>query len=218
MTRVAIVDSGVNFAHPHLGIPSRGIALVGDGWDDPAGHGTCVAALVHWLAPAAELDAVRVLAADLRMSGADLARGIALAVERGARIVNVSIGTRESAHHEAIAAAVAGAAAAGALVVAAALLGASGMLPAGLQGVVPVAPRFDGVLVRYDHSEWPAWTASGEARPFEGQRSNFRGPSMAAARVSGALAALVGEGVAAPDLLAALAEVAAGVRTAAWLR
>ena len=216
--RVAIVDSGVNFAHPHLGVPSRGIALVGDGWDDPAGHGTCVAALVHWLAPAAELDAVRVLPADLRMSGADLARGIGVAVERGARIVNVSIGTREPAHQGAIAAAVAGAAAAGALVVAAALPGASGMLPAGLPGVVPVAPRFDGVLVRHDPGHWPEWTASGEARPFTGQRSNFRGPSMAAARVSGALAALLAEGVPASDLLAALAEVAAGVRAAPWLR
>jgi len=218
MIRVAIVDSGVNFAHPHLGIPAEGIDLVGQGEGDPAGHGTCVAALVHWLAPAAVLDAIRVLPADLRMSGADLARGIALAVERGAAIVNVSIGTREPTHRAALAAAVAGAAAAGAIVVAAALPGARDMLPAGLPGVVAVAPRFDGLLLHHDPTEWPPWTASGEARPYEGQRSNFRGPSMAAARVSGALAALALEGVPSAELLAALTDLATGARRDALLR
>jgi thermitase len=195
MIRVAIVDSGVNFEHPHLRLPARGISLVdGEGFDDPAGHGTCVAALVHWLAPDAELDAIRVLPADLHISGADLARGITVAVERGAHIVNVSIGTRVDTHRALLQGAVEGARAAGALVVAAALPGVHTMLPAGLEGVVAVAPRFDGVLLAHDPKAWPAWTASGEARPFEGQRSNYRGPSMATARVSGTLAALAKDG------------------------
>ena len=216
--RVAIVDSGVNFAHPHLRLPAEGAALVGEGFDDSAGHGTCVAALVHWLAPAAALDAIRVLPADLRISGAELARGILLAAERGAQIINVSIGTREPTHADAIGAAVASAVAAGARVVAAALPGARAMLPAGVSGAIAVAPRFDAVLLAHDERQWPAWSADGEARPFEGQRSNFRGPSMAAARVSGALARLADEGVAPAQLLAALAEIAAGRRPAPWLR
>jgi len=216
--RVAIVDSGVNFAHPHLGVPAQGVSLVGDGFDDPSGHGTCVAALVHWLAPDAVIDAVRVLPADLRISGAELARAITLAVERGAGIVNVSIGTREEAHATAIAAAVERAVAAGALVVAAALPGVRTMLPAGVPGAIAVAPRFDDALLAHDEREWPPWSAGGQARPFEGQRSNFRGPSMATARVSGALAHLAGEGVARADLLAALAAVANGARPAPWLR
>ncbi len=130
----------------------------------------------------------------------------------------MSIGTREPTHRDALAAAVAGAAAAGAIVVAAALPGARDMLPAGLPGVVAVAPRFDGLLLRHDSTQWPAWSASGEARPYEGQRSNFRGPSMAAARVSGALAALALEGVPARELLGALAEVASGARGGAFLQ
>ena len=205
VVRVAIVDSGVNFAHPHVAVEALGVSLVEGGIDDPAGHGTCVAALVHWLAPDAVLDAVRVLPADLRISGADLARGIAVAVQRGARIVNVSIGTKEDTHRAAIEAAVASATAAGALVVAAALPGVRALLPASLPGVVAVAPRFDGVLVAHDPAAWPPWSASGEARPFPGQRTNFRGPSMAAARVSGSLAALAAAGVPAGELLAWLA-------------
>ena len=216
--RVAIVDSGVNFAHPHLQVPAEGVSLVGDGFDDPAGHGTCVAALVHWLAPDATLDAVRVLPADLRISGAELARGIALAVERGAAIVNVSIGTREPTHQDALASAVEAARRQGALVVAAALPGARSMLPAGLPGVVAVTPRFDGRLFAYEERDWPSWSASGEARPYEGQRSNFRGPSMACARVSGALARLASEDVAPAALLAALQQIAGGTRGAPWSR
>ena len=192
-TRVAIVDSGVNFAHPHLGLPPQGIALVGDDFSDPAGHGTCVAALVHWLAPEAVIDAVRVLPADLRISGADLARGIEVAVARGAHIVNVSIGTREPTHRAALEAAVTAATKAGAIVVAAALPTTRQMLPASLPGVIAVAPRFDGVLLQRDETQWPEWTASGEARPYEGQKTNFQGPSMAAARMSGTLAGLAPE-------------------------
>lgn len=216
--KVAIVDSGVNFAHPHLRVPAQGVSLVGDGFEDPAGHGTCVAALVHWLAPTAELDAVRVLPVDLRISGADLARGITVAVERGARIVNVSVGTRAATHQDALAGAVATAAAAGALVVAAALPGARSMLPAGLPGVVAVAPRFDRALLAHDAGDWPPWSANGEARPYEGQRSNFRGPSMAAARVSGALARLADEGIPLGALVDGLREIATGARVAVWLR
>jgi hypothetical protein len=48
MVRVAIVDSGINFDHPHLaGTSATGVSLAGGGFDDGAGHGTCVAALVH---------------------------------------------------------------------------------------------------------------------------------------------------------------------------
>src|SRR5262245_30563533 len=82
---VAIVDSGVNFDHPHLSCSGRGCSVewsegtveVREGaFHDLYGHGTCCAALVHALAPAASLVAVRVTA-DRATTDADrLAAGI----------------------------------------------------------------------------------------------------------------------------------------------
>ncbi|MBI2895964.1 MAG: S8 family serine peptidase [Deltaproteobacteria bacterium] len=214
--RVAIVDSGVNFAHPHLGVPPDGLSLVGGGLEDPAGHGTCVAALVHWIAPEAQLDAIKVLPRDLRVSSALLAQAIEAAVARGARIVNVSIGTTDGTHVDRLRTACEAATRAGATVVAAALSGRTDMLPAGLDGVVAVAPAVPPLLLREDASGWPRWTASSVPRPAEGRWTNFRGPSFAAARVTGILARLAAE-LDDAKLLCALSEIASGVREAPWL-
>lgn len=214
---VAIVDSGINFTHPHLGLPARGVSLIGGGLDDPAGHGTCVAALVHWIAPEAQIEAIKVLPRDLRVSSALLAQAIEAAVARGARIVNVSIGTTDHAQLERLRAACGAAAGAGATVVAAALPGRRDMLPAGLDGVIAVAPAPAPPLVREDPDRWPRWHAWSEPRPAEGRWANFRGPSFAAARVTGMLARLAAE-VEQGDLVEALSELANGAREAPWLR
>src|SRR4051812_29685429 len=67
--RVAVIDTGINFSHPHLALPSRSVHVVwrddqavveNDVDDDRFGHGTCCAALIHSLAPEAELWSVRV--------------------------------------------------------------------------------------------------------------------------------------------------------------
>ncbi len=57
---VAVIDTGVSFDHPHIALPPRGVTVewvddrleVVDGAaPDSFGHGTCCAALTHWLAP-----------------------------------------------------------------------------------------------------------------------------------------------------------------------
>ncbi|MBZ4488305.1 S8 family serine peptidase [Microbacterium sp. cx-55] len=118
---VAVVDSGVNAANPHLrDAVSGGINLVGDGTDpsgltDTYGHGTAIAgqiaarlidgSSVEGLAPAARILSVRVFAgveqqqveAGLGPSTPRLADGIRWAADQGAQIINVSMSTTQDA-------------------------------------------------------------------------------------------------------------------------
>jgi subtilisin family serine protease len=105
--RVAIVDSGVEGAHPAIGgalVRSVRVELRGDDAEviddepiDVVGHGTACAAIVHALAPAAELVSVRVLGPDNRGKGAAFAAGLAWAIDAGATVINLSLSSRSEA-------------------------------------------------------------------------------------------------------------------------
>ncbi|HEX9012897.1 MAG TPA: S8 family serine peptidase [Anaerolineaceae bacterium] len=105
--RVAVVDSGVEAAHPAL----KGCVKAGVGFefDDPApdhvrleednpptdlaGHGTACAGIIHSLAPRAEIYSVRVLGRDMRGKAYQFAAGLRWAVEHGMQVVNLSLST-----------------------------------------------------------------------------------------------------------------------------
>jgi len=196
--RVAVVDTGVEFRHPHVSRPAIGCTVhVVDGrvqltdgeCGDRVGHGTCVAARILELCPDAVIDAIRSAGEDLRARAEDLAAGIEIAVERGAKIVNVSLGTSDLRFAERLHRAVQSAVRAGARVVAAAPEGKRRILPAGLPDVVAVGAAEPGATTATARSEgFPPFLAPGEARPYPGQRTNFHGPSLAAAFVSALLA------------------------------
>jgi thermitase len=101
---VAVVDSGVDAAHPDLaGRVVAGPDLVdGDGIpDDPTGHGTHIAGIIAaaagngigmaGIAPSAQILAVRVLGTDNNGTAANVAAGIDAAVAAGADVVNISL-------------------------------------------------------------------------------------------------------------------------------
>jgi subtilisin family serine protease len=105
---VAIIDSGVDGAHPAVG--GRLVASVkvepGEAGpvvvEDPerldvVGHGTACAGIIHALAPAADLVSVRVLGPDNRGKGAVFATGLEWAIEHGATVVNLSLSSRSEA-------------------------------------------------------------------------------------------------------------------------
>lgn len=108
---VAILDTGVDVGHPQLagriapgaadlvdddadpsdrpdGIDSDGDGLV----DEAVGHGTFIAGLVTTVAPEARVLPIRILDSDGVGTAADIARGVELAIQRGARVINMSLG------------------------------------------------------------------------------------------------------------------------------
>ena len=104
--RVAIVDSGIDHAHPALEgcvAVDEGVSLRLDGGgdvleepgphDDAFGHGTACAGIVHALAPQARITSVRVFGAGTVSRAAVFLRGLAWAVERRFDVINLSLGT-----------------------------------------------------------------------------------------------------------------------------
>jgi len=101
---VAVVDSGVDAAHPAVGAVDRAIALQ---WDretqsvttaegpheDLFGHGTACAGIIRRAAPDATLWSVRVLGSRLTGKGVVFAAGVRWAIAQGARVVNLSLST-----------------------------------------------------------------------------------------------------------------------------
>ena len=190
--RVAIVDSGVNFDHPHLGVTGQSFEVF---WTDDGtlesrigpvrdhfGHGTCCAALIHWLAPEAELLAVKVTG-DRATTDADrLARGISVAVSNSANIVCVPMAT-ETRIRRSLDEAVTEAVDQDCLVIASDPGGIEA-LPAQCPGALAVG-LYDGVDVALRAGKV---CADGHARAFAGSSGNFYGPSLSAARVAAACA------------------------------
>ena len=95
---IAVIDSGVNAEHPHMGrvVGGTRIDLAGDvsaGYVDRIGHGTAVFAAIHEKSPGAELYAVRVFEDRLRTRVRALVAAIDWAAERRVRVVNLSLST-----------------------------------------------------------------------------------------------------------------------------
>ena len=197
--RIAIVDSGVYEAHPHVQRIAGGIGIDERGGEredyvDRLGHGTAVAAAIREKAPEADLWAVKVFDRELKTTGEALAAGIEWAAARGARLINLSLGTTNPAHEARLARALAAARAARAIVVAAAPADGARWLPGGMAGVIAVEldasmPRDACSLIDAAGSA-PRARASGYPRPIPGvpPERNLQGVSFAVANVTGLLA------------------------------
>lgn len=142
--RIAIVDSGVHEAHPHVNGVAAGVAITDDGtwspdYTDRLGHGTAVAAAIREKAPDAEIIAIKVFWRSLATDVETIVRAFDAAIAHRAHVINVSLGTSDMQHRERFAAAVAYAEAQGAVVVAADEDRGVRWLPGALEAaVVPV--------------------------------------------------------------------------------
>jgi len=105
-TVVALLDTGATFTHPALqGHYLPGINLVDpgsppldvpDGLTNAAvGHGTMVAGIVAIIDPSAQILPVRVLNGDGIGSVFNVAQGIYYAINQGAQVINLSLGTNQ---------------------------------------------------------------------------------------------------------------------------
>ncbi len=170
---VAVIDTGVRSSHSDLsGRVLSGIDYVSPGTsaNDENGHGTHVAgiiAAVHnnrrgiaGFAPSAKILPVRVLDRDGSGTSADVAKGIIYAADRGAKVINLSLGSNQSS--TAMRSAVAHAIGKNVLVVAAAgnsgcgLLGTPTEYPASYSGVVGVAAVTQS-MSRASYSSCGSW-------------------------------------------------------------
>jgi subtilisin family serine protease len=193
--RVAVVDSGIAPAHPHVGAVAQGTALVGEEPLDTAdrlGHGTAVAAAIRDLAPDVELVPVRVLEQDLATTARLLARAIGWAVDHDVAIVNLSFGTTNAAHVPLFEEVLASARDAGVLVVAAARQEAITWYPGSLSGALGVEAH--AALTRDGVSVLPTGLAASpfpRSIPGVPAARNLAGVSFAVANACGVLARAV---------------------------
>ncbi|MCX7001800.1 MAG: S8 family serine peptidase [bacterium] len=207
---VALLDTGVDGSHPDLaGRVLGGYNFVDDNLDtrDSHGHGTACAGIiagtgtandgVQGIAPQAYLLPVKVMDDQGRGNSFAVVEGIVYAVERGAQVINLSIGTRTDA--QIVREAIAYATKRGVLIVAAS--GNDGMeqvlMPSAYPEVVCVG-AVDGELQHASFSNYGdevdvvapgvgVYTCGAN-----GTRTYFSGTSSAAPFVAGALAVLRG--------------------------
>jgi subtilisin len=101
---VAVVDSGIDAAHPAVRAVDRAVALQWDAeteqvtstegpHDDLFGHGTACAGIIRRAAPDVTLWSIRVLGSRLTGKGVVFAAGLRWAITQGARVVNLSLST-----------------------------------------------------------------------------------------------------------------------------
>jgi len=217
--RVAIVDSGLNPRHSHVGPVAAGVHVVSLGpgriahepdWQDRLGHGSAVAGAVRAVAPDVDLLAVRIFSERPAATCDQLVGAIRWAIQQEARIVNLSLCTPDPAHARRLADVCDLAAARGVLIVA-----AGREVPATLPGPI-------GVIATDDVPEFglaPApepldFAAHGHPRPLPGKRPNFRGHSFAAARVSGMIARLLSAASAPADAATVRGALREAIRSA----
>jgi len=197
--RIAVVDSGVHAAHPHVQGTAGGIAIGDDGPTtgdavDRIGHGTAVAAAIREKAPDASLFAVKVFDRSLVTTASTLAAAIRWAAARPVELINLSLGTANRDHEGVLAAAVADAGARGAIVIAAAPDRETTWLPGALPGVVAVEVDWtcarDACAVRVSPDGRVRVSASGFPRPIPGvpPERNLKGASFAVANATGLIA------------------------------
>ena len=199
--KVALIDSGVNPEHSHVGCVTGGIHFLLDennapipvpDYADQIGHGTALAGVLRSKAPDAELYAVKVFTDHLATSFPVLEAALEWAVTEGMHVVNLSLGLVNPAHRGPLEALVARAHEANVILVASSPPDRSDVLPACLPGVVGVAAD---ETCGWDEYRWLAdqpvpFRAHPHPRPLPGpaQQRNFHGHSFAAAHVAAALA------------------------------
>ena len=195
--RVAIIDSGVNPAHPHVGGVVGGIGLSASGssenYLDYLGHGTAVAGAIREKAPDALLFAVKVFDQSLRTNAATILRALDWAIDNQMDVVNLSLGTFNQSYRNQFEDIVARATERNVMIVAAHETAGQLLLPGCLPNVLAV--ELDGDCPRATFRVKPNGTktiflASGYPRSLPGVKpeQNLNGISFAVANLTGFVA------------------------------
>ncbi len=200
---VALIDSGINARHSHVGPVSGGVAVsLEEGrlvWDDDfrdsLGHGTAIAGIIRAKAPAVNLYGVRIFQRSLNTYPTVVAAAVKWAADRGISIINLSLGTANSRYVPILQEACEYAADRGGIIIAAAGSAAFPGWPAALNCVIGVQA---GTGCGWnDYSFHPGslveFTAHGFPRSLAGrpQSLNLRGNSFATGHLTALAACLL---------------------------
>jgi len=202
--RVALIDSGINARHSHVGFLAGGVAFSlttaglvqeHEDYSDRIGHGTALAGILRAKAPAVELYAVKIFTDRLAASITILEAALRWAVKQRMNLINLSLGTANADHRTRLSEIVTQVNASGALLVASSPPGRMDIFPAALPGVIGVAgdDTCGWSEHRYITDDPIPFRAHPCPRPLPGpaQAHNFRGHSFASAHLSALLALLV---------------------------
>lgn len=197
MTRIGVIDTGVNPWHSHVrgGVTGLRIYLDGNGliredddFRDVVGHGTAVAGILRQQLPDAEIFAVRVFEQGLSSYPSVVARAVLRAAAEGCSILNLSLGMPPGPGSELLTEACREVMETGCIIVAAGHPENSRLLPASIPGVLGVvADDFVPVgEIRKNQDKCYPYAASGSPRDLERvlTSDNLRGNSFACARVT----------------------------------
>lgn len=202
--RIALIDSGINPGHSHVGPIAGGIGfdsgpkgevIETSDYRDTLGHGTALAGILKFKAPQAAVFAVKVFTDRLVTSIEVLEEALVWAIEHKMHVINLSLGTANLEHRARMARIAAMAKRAGTLIAASSPPERADMLPAALDGVFGVAASDECSWTEYGYvSEDPIhFRAHPSPRPLPGldQSRNYRGHSFASAHLSALLALLI---------------------------
>jgi subtilisin family serine protease len=191
--RVAVIDSGVNPRHPHIGPIAGGVSIAPGGeitpdYLDLLGHGTAVMAAIQEKSAHADYFAVRLFHNALRTSSENVLRALDWCVENRMDVVNLSLGTTNPAHAGSFREAVERATNAGTLLVAAFDADGQPCFPGSLPGVVGVKVDWDCPRDQFRYTN-PFFLASGYPRSAPGvpRERNLSGISFAVANMTGCI-------------------------------
>ncbi len=196
--RVAVIDSGVNPAHPHVKPIAGGVSITPEGvkeeYTDFLGHGTAVAGAIREKAPVAEIYAVKVFHRELVTSAQVVLRALDWCLHERMEFINLSLGTTNADHIPAFEERIARARQLGSIIVSAYEMNGRPALPGSLEGVTGVSLDNSCPRDRYFEQQREGrmrYTAAGYPRDIPGvpPQYNLQGISFAVANVTGFLAA-----------------------------
>jgi hypothetical protein len=197
--RIAVIDSGVHAAHPHVNGVAGGVSIAPGGREeadyvDRLGHGTAVTAVIREKAPEAEIFAVKVFHDSLATRIQLLLQALDWSARNGMHLINLSLGTDNPRNEAPLRTTVDRLVGQGIKLIAAHKDSGVRWLPGCLAGVVPVALDWDCPREEYRTSMLPdgrtLYHASGFPRPIPGVpwERNLKGISFAVANVTGLIA------------------------------
>lgn len=194
--KVAVIDSGINPYHSHIGHVSGGISIsvnkemlieYREDYRDRLGHGTAVAAAVREECGECELYSIRIFDEKLATYPSVLAAGLEWAIEQQMEIINLSLGTAKE--DERLRALCKTAHEKGMFIMAALDEQRGGVYPAKYEGVYAVS---SGSLKpgQFEYLGERRFQACGYPRELTGDHQvyNLHGHSFASARMSGIIA------------------------------